>query len=290
MNFHRRHLLASALATPFLGARAAEGKVLRVGFQKAEPTQLAAKQHQDLEKLLIPLGWDVQWSEFQFGPPLLEAMRVGSIDLGAVGDTPPVFAQAARADLLYVSALRSGSQAILLPPGSPIQTLADLKGKKLAFGRGSSAHNFALKALTKAGLRYTDVEAINLGPADGGAAFQRGAIDATNADVGEQPSFFMARKAFVQANPAIIAKALEAFATSCAWVRGHRDEVSDTLSESTGMPVDAMRRVIDRVPAEMLPMTDEIVRSQQDIANRFRAQGLLPVDITVADSVWHPNA
>lgn len=198
-----------------------------------------------------------------------------------------------------------------MPPGSPIQTLADLKGKKLAFGRGSSAHNFAIKALDKAGIHYTDVEIITLGPADGGAAFQRGAIDAwaiwdpyyalfekrpgvrtlaTNADIGEQHSFFMARKPFVQANADITAKALDAFATACAWVRAHRDGVSDALSASTGMPIDAMRRVIARVPAEMLPMTDDIVRSQQDVAVRFRALGLLPVDITVADSVWHPNA
>lgn len=311
MTLYRRHFLAAALALPAIGARAADGKVLRVGFQKGEPAQMAAKQNQDLEKLLAPLGWDIQWIEFQFGPPLLEAMRVGSIDLGAVGDTPPVFAQAAHADLLYVSALRSGSQAILLPPGSPIQTLADLKGKKLAFGRGSSAHNFAIKALDKAGLHYTGVEIVTLGPADAGAAFQRGAIDAwaiwdpyyalfetrpgvrtliTNAELGEQHSFFMARKAFVQANPAITAKALAAFSTACAWVRGHRDEVSDALSASTGMPIDAMRRVIARVPAEMLPMTDAIVRSQQEVAARFRALGLLPIDITVADSVWHPNA
>ena len=112
----------------------------------------------------------------------------------------------------------------------------------------------------------------------------------TNAGIGEQHSLFMAPKAFVQANPGITAKALEAFATACAWVRGHRDEVSDALSTSTGMPLDAMRRVIARVPAEMLPMTDDVIRSQQEVAVRFRALVLLPIAITVADSVWHPNA
>jgi len=311
MTLHRRHLLTAALTLPAIRTRAAEAKTLRMGYQKGEPTQMAAKQNQDLEKLLAPLGWNVEWVEFQFGPPLLEAMRVGSVDLGAVGDTPPVFAQAAHANLLYVSALRSGSQAILLPPGSPIQTLADLKGKKLAFGRGSSGQNFAIKALEKAGLRYSDVETVILGPADGGAAFQRGAIDAwaiwdpylalfenrpgvrtlaTNADIGEQPSFFMARSAFVGANPATTTTALEAFAGTCSWMRGHRDEVADLLSSTTGMPQDAMRRVIARVPAKLLPMTEAIVQSQQEIANRFRALGLLPVDITVADTVWHPNA
>ena len=96
----------------------------------------------------------MKWIEFQFGPPMLEAMRVGAIDIGAVGDTPPIFAQAAHGDLLYIAA--TGRR-----PGDPaaardrtIQTLADLKGKKLAFGRGSSAHNVTVAALEKAGLRY----------------------------------------------------------------------------------------------------------------------------------------
>lgn len=311
MRLQRRRLLTAGLMLPVARALAAPAKLLRMGFQKGEPTQMAARQNQDLEKLLAPLGWDVQWVEFQFGPPLLEAMRAGAIDVGAVGDTPPVFAQAARADLLYVSALRSGSQAILLPPGSAIETLADLKGKKLAFGRGSSAHNFAIKALAKAGLRYDEVETVTLGPADAGAAFQRGAIDAwaiwdpyyalfegrpgvralaTNDDVGEQHSFFMARTAFVRANPELTATLLKGMATSCAWVRGHRNEVADLLSGATGMPADAMRRVIARVPAELQPMDDAIVRGQQEIADRFRALGLLPIDITVASAVWHPTA
>ena len=62
------------------------------------------------------------------------------------------------------------------------------------------------------------------------------------------------------------------------------------ISAVTGMPVETMRRVIDRVPAQLLPMSPEIVRSQQHIADRFKTLGLLPVDITVADIVWHPNA
>jgi sulfonate transport system substrate-binding protein len=313
MNLGRRHLLAATtvLALPAIRTRAATGKTLRMGFQKGEPTQIAAKQNRDLENLLTPLGWDVQWIEFQFGSPLLEAMRAGSVDLGAVGDTPPVFAQAAHADLLYVSALRSGSQAILLPAGSDIKTLADLKGKKLALGRGSSAFNFAIRALTKAGLRYEDVEIVYLGPADAGAAFQRGAIDAwviwdpyyalfenrpgvrtlaNNEEIGVQNSFVMGRGAFVRANPALTAKLLEGFATTCAWVRGHRDQVTDLLASTTGMPPDPVRRMIARLPAELLPMSGEIVRSQQQIADRFRVLGLIPADITVADTVWLPNA
>jgi ABC-type nitrate/sulfonate/bicarbonate transport system substrate-binding protein len=147
--------------------------VLRVGFQKGEPLLLAARQNRSLETLLNPLGIDVQWIEFQFGPPMLEAMRVDAVDIGAVGDTPPVFAQAAHGDLLYVAAQRSGGQAILVPPGSALQTPHDLRGRKVAFGRGSAAQNLTLAALEKAGLRYDDIQPIYLGPADAGAPMSR---------------------------------------------------------------------------------------------------------------------
>src|SRR5580698_2311834 len=177
MILNRRHLLAASLTLPVM-ARAADAKTIRIGFQKGEPVLMAAKANKDLETLLGPKGISVEWIEFQFGPPMLEAMRVGSIDVGAVGDTPPVFAQAAHGDLLYIAANRGAPQSVLLPPGSPIQSLADLKGKKLAFGRGSSAHNFALLVLEKAGLRYDEVQPVYLGPADAGAAFSQGAIDA----------------------------------------------------------------------------------------------------------------
>jgi sulfonate transport system substrate-binding protein len=214
VTINRRHLLAATLALPAIRrAEAAEAKTLRVGFQKGEPVLMAAKANKDLETLLGPQDISVEWTEFQFGPPMLEAMRVGSIDVGAVGDTPPVFAQAARGDVLYIAAKRGAPQSILLPPGSTIQTLADLKAKRFAFGRGSSAHNFALMVLEKAGLRYDEIEPVYLGPADAGAAFHRGAIDVwsiwepyaslfatragvrtltTNEDIGDQFSFLWA--------------------------------------------------------------------------------------------------
>ena len=159
------------MALPPSAPGAGRGR-LRVGYQKGEAILMTAKAGKALETALGPKGYAVEWIEFQFGPPMLEAMRVGSIDVGAVGDTPPIFAQAAHADLLYIGAERGPPQSILLPPGSKIKTLADLKGRKLAFGRGSSAHNFVLQVLEKAGLRYDEIEPIYLGPADAGAGFR----------------------------------------------------------------------------------------------------------------------
>jgi ABC-type nitrate/sulfonate/bicarbonate transport system substrate-binding protein len=109
----------------------------------------------------------VTWTEFSYGPPLLEALRLGNLDVGTVGDTPPIFAQAAGADLVYVAAAPSGSSgsAILLPPGSTLQTLGDLKDKRVAFAHGSAAHNLTVAALEKAGLKFTDIQPIQLAPA-----------------------------------------------------------------------------------------------------------------------------
>jgi sulfonate transport system substrate-binding protein len=293
---------------PRSSARAAEAKTVRVGFQKGEPVLMATKANKDLETLLGPKGIGVEWVEFQFGPPMLEAMRVGSIDVGAVGDTPPIFAQAAHGDLLYIAANRGAPQSVLLPAGSKIQTLADLMGKKLAFGRGSSAHNFALMVLEKAGLRYDEIEPIYLGPADAGAAFERGAIDAwsiwepytslfatrpgvrtltTNKEIGEQFSFIMGNGPFVRANPALTSTVIEAFAATAEKARGHHEDVAALLAGSTGIAQDVWARALTADPFQVVPMNDDLARSQQKVADRFRAQGLVPVDVRVSDIVWH---
>lgn len=169
----RRKLLLTAptlLAVAHVrDANASPAKVLRLGTQKGAAILSALRQQRGLETLLNPLGIDVQWIEFQFGPPMLEAMRIGAIDLGLVGDTPPIFAQAAKSDLLYVASHPSGASAILLPAGSSLQSLADLKGKRVAFARGSSSHNLTIAALEKAGLKISDIQPTHLAPEIGRA-------------------------------------------------------------------------------------------------------------------------
>lgn len=311
MNFSRRALLGAAIAMPAIRLKAAEAKTLRVGFQKGEPVLMAARANRDLETLLEPKGISVEWIEFQFGPPMLEAMRVGSIDVGAVGDTPPVFAQAAHADLFYIAANSGAPQSVLLPAGSKIQTLADLKGKKLAFGRGSSAHNFALLVLEKAGLRYDQIEPVYLGPADAGAAFERGAIDAwsiwepytslfvtrpgvrtltTNKEIGSQYGYIMASGPFVRANPALTETVLQALTATAAKARADHESIAALLAGSTGIPQPVWSRALASDPFEIQPMNDDLARSQQAVADRFRALGLVPVDIKVSSIVWRASA
>ena len=185
MNLTRRTLTltaaASALATTFGWSTSAMAqsvpKEVRIGWQKGSAIQIVARKQQVIEQRLKTLGVEsVKWVEFQFGPPMLEALGAGVIDLGSVGDTPPIFAQAGGSNLVYAAASPSAPHAALVPKNSPIKTLADLKGKKIAFGKGSSAQNVTIKAL--AGLTIKDVEPTYLSPADATAAFNGGNIDA----------------------------------------------------------------------------------------------------------------
>ncbi|MEH1917794.1 LLM class flavin-dependent oxidoreductase [Nostoc sp.] len=126
---------------------------------------LIAHEKKVMEKRLAPLGVDVQWSLFVSGPPLLEALDTGSIDLGPTGETPPIFAQAAGSKLVYlvnIPGLTAEAKAIIVPKDSSIRTLTDLKGKKVAFARGTALTYFLVKALEEVGLKLSDIKPVNL--------------------------------------------------------------------------------------------------------------------------------
>lgn len=308
----RRGILGATAAT-LLGGRAVAdpAKTLKVGTQKGAPILSALRRERGLETLLNPQGIEVQWVEFQFGPPMLEAMRIGAIDIGLVGDTPPIFAQAARSDLLYIAGHPSGTSAILLPKGSTIASLAELKGKRVAFARGSSSHNLTVAALEKAGLRLDEITPIHLAPADAAAAFERGSVDAwtiwdpyyalyetrpgvrvlaQSTEIAPQNSFFLGSRAYVAVNPRIIGQVVGDLARISRWAGDHREEISQLISEGTGVPLEPTRRAIARNPLVTHPITDAEIASQQQIADRFHRIGVIPNAIRVADQVWRPTA
>ncbi len=123
--------------------------------------------------LIGKLPFKAHWSDFTSGPPMLQAMGAGSIDVGGVGDAPPVFAAAGGSQIAVVSALKANplGSAILVPQNSPIHSVAQLKGKSIAVAQGSSADYHLLAVLTKAGLTIKDVTPDYLQPAEGQAAF-----------------------------------------------------------------------------------------------------------------------
>lgn len=306
---------ATALALPNIRTARAAASEFRIGWQKNGVLALA-KRTGALEKRLAPRGISVTWSEFTSGPPLLEALGSGSLDFGPTGDVPPLFAQAAGGNLLYVGTYRGPStgSAILVHKDSPIQTLEDLKGKKVAFKRGSSAHNFTVKALRKAGLAVGDVEAIDLPPPDAAAAFKTGSIDAwaiwdpyyavaeadpqarvltTAEGIVDSWSFYFGNGDFTAANPEVLSEVIDELAKTGAWAQSHLDETIAALSEITGVPIEVTRTVLTRKSADLGKvgvLTDEAVTYQQALADEFHGLGILPRKLTISDIVWRPKA
>jgi sulfonate transport system substrate-binding protein len=304
-----------ALLPSIRPARAAAATTFRIGWQKNGVLALANRKGA-LEKRLADRGISVEWSEFTSGPPLLEALGAGALDFGATGDVPPLFAQAANGNLLYVGIYKGSPEgsAILVRKDSPIQSLADLKGKKLAFKRGSSAHNVAVKALRKGGLKPEDVQQIDLAPPDAAAAFKTGSIDAwsiwdpylaiaeadpdtrilaTARGIVDSYSFFLANSDFTRANPQVVTDVIDELAKVGKAAQSNLDDTVAALSQITGVPADVTRVTLTRPDADLgsvSTITDDAVAYQQGLADEFHALGIVPKKLDVSEIIWRPKA
>jgi sulfonate transport system substrate-binding protein len=298
--------LAAAFAGPAISAEPL--KELRIGYQKIGAL-LIVKAQKALEQRFEPQGVRVRWIEFAFGPPLLEALGAGAIDYGYTGDAPPIFAQAAREDLLYAAAIpaRGYGQAIVVPAASSIQGVAGLEGKKVAVAKASSAHNLLVAALESVKLPWTAITPIYLAPPDAAAAFVRGAVDAwsiwdpffaiaelkqkaralpLDRKVTTQNSFFLVNGGFAGKHPEVVATINGAVATTTTWADQHRDQVAAILAEASGVDLAAEQRSIDRAEFTFGPLNNDVLAQQQAVADRFQKLGLIPAPIRIQDIVW----
>jgi sulfonate transport system substrate-binding protein len=311
-NMNRRDILIGAAASLTAAAGPSFGaeplKELRIGYQKIGAL-LIVKAQKALEHRFEPQGVRVKWVEFAFGPPLLEALGAGAIDYGYTGDTPPIFAQAAHANLLYAAAIpaRGYGQSIVVPAASPIQDVAGLAGKKVAVAKASSAHNLLVAALESVKLPWTAINPIYLAPPDAAAAFVRGAVDAwsiwdpffaiaelkqkaralpLDRSVTTQNSFFLVNSGFAAKHPELVAAINGAVATSTTWADQHRDQVAAILAEASGVDPAAEQRSVNRAEFTFGPLDDDVIVQQQAVADRFQKLGLIPEPIRVRDIVW----
>ncbi|TBU83788.1 aliphatic sulfonate ABC transporter substrate-binding protein [Phytopseudomonas dryadis] len=283
---------------------------LRIGYQKGSASLVLAKERKMLEQRFGETR--VQWIEFPAGPQMLEALNIGSLDIGATGDIPPLFAQAAGADLLYIAAEppKPQAEAILVPRDSPIRSVADLAGRKVALQKGSSAHNLVLRALHKAGLTFADIQPVYLAPADARAAFERGSVDAwaiwdpfysaielegkarllaNGEGLGLIGPFFLAARPFAEANPAFIPQLLEELGRAEALTRDDRAASISLLARFMGLPEAVIERTFShRPPSPPIAVSADIVAAQQRTADLFLENRLLPVPVEVDKAVWHP--
>lgn len=292
-------------ATSVANSASNKATLVRFGYQKSN---ILLKNKGVLEKRLSPDGISVEWIEFPAGPQMLEAMNVGSIDFGHVGESPPIFAQAAGALLTYIAGIASSpaGSAILVPQNSPIQKVSDLKGKKIAFQKGSSAHLLLVQALEKAGVKYSEIEPKYLPPADARAAFVKGSVDAwviwdpfyaaaqeatkarvliDGTGINKQGGYYLTTRKFVTENPQIVKAVLEEIQQLEEWAKQNREEVAQTLSSVLGIDIETMRKATNRRTFGIVPINDELINLQQQVADTYYQLKLIPKKVNVRDGV-----
>ncbi|HHT9044947.1 TPA: sulfonate ABC transporter substrate-binding protein, partial [Burkholderia cenocepacia] len=284
----------------------ANGTRLRIGFQKYG-NFVVLKARGTLEKRLANQGVTVQWLEFPAGPQLLEGLNAGAIDVGTVGETPPIFAQAAGVDFVYIGNEPPAPQgeAIVVLPDSPIRTVAQLRGKKVAFNKGSNVHYLLVKALEHAGLAYADIQPIYLTPADARAAFVQRSVDAwviwdpylaaaerqlgarvvANGDaLVRNTQYYLAARKYAAAHPQVLRALLDEVDAVDRWARDHVPEVAAQLSPLVGLDAPTLEVALKRAGYGVQPITDATVAYQQNIADAFSTLKLIPGKLSVASA------
>lgn len=301
---------SSPAASPEASSAAASTKTLRIGYQKSSTALNLLKTQQRLEPKLGKDGVSVTWNEFAAGPQMLEALNVGSIDFAYTGETPPVFAQAAGAPLVYVAYEPLGplAEAILVQSDSPIQSVAELKGKRVALNKGSNVHYLLVRALEDAGLQYTDIETVFLPPGDARPAFEQKAVDAwviwdpfqaaAETSVGarvlrdgkglvQNRGFFLSTKSFTESNPAIVRSLLDELGAISDWAKANPTEVSTFLNQELGIDKAALDKAESRRGYGVLPIDNTVIEGQQRIADTFLELNLIPQKIDIASVIWN---
>jgi sulfonate transport system substrate-binding protein len=297
----RRFLVSAAATTAFASPLATLAqktpRTFRIGYQKGWLSILKARGI--LEKRLTPLGVAVTWTEFNAGPVQLEALNVGAIDFGDVGEAPPIFAQAAGAPLVYAGATvpRPRLEAVIVPKGSPIKTVADLKGKRVAYNKGSNVQYFLVKLLEKNGLKYSDVQSVFLPPPDARAAFERGAVDAwiiwdpflasaqktldaqllvdATGVVNNRLYYFTSRD-YATHNADVLRIAIEEVNTIDTWISKNKPAAAAELSQILGLDKSITEIFLARAAYGTAPVNQSILQEQQNIADTFFELKLIP--------------
>ena len=305
-------LLSLITQTTHAAAAVAVPKQITLGYQKYG-SLIILKSTGELEKRLQKLGVKVNWAEFQFGPPMLEALNAGSLDFAITGETPPVFAQASKgSSLVYIANEPASPQGegILVKGDSPLKSVAELKGKKVAVAKGSNAHFFLIEALAKAGLSLEDVTVVYLPPADARAALEGGDVAAwsiwdyfyaaAEAQLGARAltngegiihnyAFYTSRSDFVEKYPALVDVVLDEIRKTDEWVKNNPAAAAEKLAANVGIDTKILEKAIRRSNYGPEHLSSDVIAAQQKIADTLFSVKLLPVQLKVKDAVWHPK-
>ena len=302
-------VLFVALSSLIPSVKADDLAELHIGYQKGDFFQVL-KANKTFDTLFP--NTKITWYDFPAGPQLLEALNAGSIDIGGTGETPPVFAQAAGTPLVYVATqLGSGAgQAVIVPADSPIKTGADLKGKKIALQKASSAHLLLVRALEASGLSYGDVTPEFLAPADARAAFEGGSVDAwviwdpflssaekdlnarvlvDGVNLAATRSFIEASQTFATQHPDVVEVLVNQLIEVAKWAKANPDAYAAALAKETGVEEDIWKKSIDQDAREVTFIDETTISDQQKVADLWFTVGLIPEKLNIRDVVWQPE-
>lgn len=283
-------------------------KVVRIGHHRLG-AMFYLKAKGSLETRLAKMGWSVEWTKFVAGPAILEAIGKGKIDLGYAGVAPPIFAQSDGVPFVYIAndSPLPGSIGIIVPQNSPIRTLADLKGKKIAATRKTSGHYLLIRALTQGGLQLKDAELVDLPPAKAQEAFVRGEVDAwaiwqpflaelqatmpvhflTDSDgLINDRNFYLASRSFASDFPDIVKIVMGETRQMAIWITKNPEPAAKLLAERTGMKITTARMLTNSRRYDLLPIQDRAVEEQQRISEILFRLGLLPDRLWIEDAIW----
>ena len=302
-------ILAAVMGNTAFADGAAWPKEISLGYQKYG-SLIILKSTGELEKRLKEKGVVVKWAEFQFGPPMLEALNAGSLDFAITGETPPVFAQAAKGSpLVYVANEPASPQGegIIVKADSNVKTVADLKGKKVAAAKGSNSHYFLIQALAKAGLALSDIDLAYLAPADARAALERGDVAAwsiwdyfyaaaevqlgtrtlTNGEgIVNNYAFYTSRRDFVEKYPELVEIVLDEVRKTDEWIKNNPADAAEKLAVNVGVDAKILEKALRRSNYGPEHIKPEVAAAQQKIADTLVDIKLLPNAIKVEDAVW----
>jgi sulfonate transport system substrate-binding protein len=301
-------LTAVALLATTSIAAAQGSDLLRIGYQKSASLLALQKAQGTLEKRLATQGVAVKWVEFPAGPQLLEGLNVGAVDVGFVGEAPPIFAQAAGANFVYVGndPAAPEAEAIVVPKDSPLKSVAELKGKKVALNKGSNVHYLLLRALEKAGLKYADVQPVFLPPADAHAAFEKGAVDAWViwdpflAAVQKQGqariladgrglvnnyAYYLAERNYAAKKPQVVQALFDDSVERAKWLKANLAQAAALIAPLQGLEAEVVELSLKRYQFGVVPVTAAVGAEQQKIADAFHELKLIPKAIRIADAL-----
>ncbi|UOO92838.1 aliphatic sulfonate ABC transporter substrate-binding protein [Vitreoscilla stercoraria] len=281
---------------------------VRIGHQ-ASGSLVFLKDQKTLDEALAKENIKVNWVKFTSGPPMLEALNTGNLDFATTGEAPPIFAQAANAGLVYVAheAASPDSEGLLLPKGSNITDVSQLKGKKIAVVKGSSAHYTLLQGLKKHGLKFSDITPVYLQPSDGRAAFEQGSVDAwvvwepyraaaekqlgattlfNTSGLKPSYSFYLARKEFAEQHPALVKTIVKHIDQADQTINADLKAFGNITAKQVGVPEDIAYEAVIRRKYGAAFITPEIAIEQQKVADAFYAEKLIPKAIQVNEIMW----